>query len=181
MGGQKHQPVLGHLGKQIAEADPLLRVKTHRRLVENQEMRIAQDGLRDSHPLALSAGQSADFRFLLLLQIGTLDRGGDGLLAVVDSFQRRHVVQKLPDRQLVKQSEGLGQIAQAGFQQPLLLHQGLSVYRDRPLCGEKARHQELHQGGLPRSVRPQQADEVWAAQVQIDSPQGGFPRRVCHG
>ena len=128
MGGQKYQPVLGHLRKEIAETDPLLRVKAHRGFVKNQKMGIAQDGLCNSHPLALTTGERADFCFLLFLQVGTLDSGGDGLLTVGDSFQCRHVVQKLPDRQLVKQPKGLRQVAQAGFQQPFLLHQGFSVY-----------------------------------------------------
>ena len=174
MSGQKHQPVLGHLRKEISEADPFLRVKTYCGFVKNQKMRVAQDGLGDPYPLALSAGKGADFCFLLFLQMGALNSGGDGLLAAGNPLQRRHVVQELPDCQLVKQPKGLGQIAQAGLQQPLLLDQGLSIHRDFSLRGEQARNQELHQCGLSCPVRPQKADQVWAAHAQIDFPQSSF-------
>jgi len=36
-----------HLGQQVAEAHPLLRVEPHRRLVDDHQLRIPQEGLGD--------------------------------------------------------------------------------------------------------------------------------------
>ena len=73
VGGEEHQPVLGRAGEQVAEVDALLRVQTHRGLVKDQEGRVPQQGLGDAHPLALAAGEGADLRPGLLLQVHCLD------------------------------------------------------------------------------------------------------------
>ena len=73
VGGEQYQPVLRCTGEQIAEVDALLRVQSHRGLVKDQEGGIPQQSLRNPHPLALAAGEGADFGFCLFFQIDRLD------------------------------------------------------------------------------------------------------------
>ena len=55
MGGQKYKAFLRRMGEQVPEAEPLLRVKPHRGLIENQERRVFQQCLCDADALALAA------------------------------------------------------------------------------------------------------------------------------
>lgn len=87
MGGQQHQPVLGCLGKEVAEVDALLRVQAHGGLVKDEELRVSQQSLGDSHPLALASGESADSGPALLLQIDGPDDLVDGGAAVPQPFR----------------------------------------------------------------------------------------------
>ena len=121
VGGEEHQPLLGGAGEEVAEVDALLRVQPHCGLIKDQERRIPQQGLGDAHPLALSAGEGADLRPGLLLQIDSPDHIPDGRLGTAQTLEGGHVVQKLRDSQLLKEAEVLGQVAEAGLQFPLNL------------------------------------------------------------
>ncbi len=52
MGGQHHDPILGQLGEQPVESQALLGIEPGRRLVDDDQPRIAGDGLGDPQPLA---------------------------------------------------------------------------------------------------------------------------------
>ena len=180
VGGQQYQPVLGRAGEQVAEVDALLRVQPHRRLIEDQEGRGAQQGLGDAHPLALSAGQAADAGAGLPLQIDRPDHLADGCSGVPQPLQGGHIVQELGHGELVEQPEVLGKIAQLGLQLPLRLEKGLSVHQNGAGCGEQGGHQQLHQSGLARAVWPQQADEAGRPELQTQVLQGLFSAGVGH-
>ena len=180
MGGQQHQPVLGCLGKEVAEVDALLRVQAHGGLVKDEELRVSQQSLGDSHPLALASGESADSGPALLLQIDGPDDLVDGGAAVPQPLQGSHVVQELIDGELVIQAEGLGEIAQTGFERPLGSVQRVPVHQDGALGGQEGGHQQLHQGGLARPVGAQKPHQAGAGQVQVQSLEGLFPAGIGH-
>ena len=165
VGGQEHQPALRRPGEEVAEVDALLRIQPHRGLVQDQEGRVAQQGLGDANPLALPAGQGADSGRRLLLQADLPDYLPDGGAWRAQALQGRHVVQELRHGELVKQAEVLGQVAQLGLQPPLRPLQGLPVHLDGAGGGQQAGHQQLHQGGLARPVWAQQAHQAGGAQV----------------
>ena len=167
VGGEQDQPVLGRVGEQISEVDPLLRVQSYRGLIKNQEGRVPQNRLGNTHPLALSAGERADFGPGLFLQIDCSDRFLNGRFGISDPFQRRHIVQKLRDGQLVKQTEILGQIPQPGFQQTFRSVKGLSIHQNFPSGGQEGRHQQLHQCGLTGPVGAQKSNEARSLEFQI--------------
>ena len=79
-------------GEQIAKVDALLRVQSHRRLVKNQEGGIPQQSLRNAYPLALAAGEGADFGFCLFFQIDRLDGFLDCSFGVRNPLEGSHVV-----------------------------------------------------------------------------------------
>ena len=81
-------------------------------------------------------------------------------LGIAQSLQGGHIVQKLRRSEFVEQAEGLGQITQTGFQQPLCLFQWAAVYQNCALGGRQSGDQELHQGGLSRAVWAKQSDQA---------------------
>ena len=178
--GEQYQPVARHAGKEVAEADALLGVQADGRFVENQERRVAQQGLRDAHALALPAGKRADARAGLFFQ----PHGGNRLLhggaAVLQPLERGHVGKELGCRQLVKQPEILRQIAKLRLQRPLRAGHGAAVYKYRALRGQKRRHQQLHQRGFARAVRPQQPHQAGAAQGKAHAVQGALAVGIGH-
>ena len=167
VGREQDQPVLGCAGKQISEVDALLWVQSYRGLIKNQEGRVPQNRLGNTHPLALSAGERADFGPGLFLQIDCSDRFLNGRFGISDPFQRRHIVQKLRDGQLVKQAEVLGQIPQPGFQQTFRSVKGLSIHQNFPSGGQECRHQQFHPCGFSSPVGPQKANEARRLEFQI--------------
>ena len=60
------------MGEEISEVDTLLRVKSYGGLIKNQEGRVSQNCLRNTHPLALTTGQRANSGSGLFLQIDLL-------------------------------------------------------------------------------------------------------------
>ena len=52
---QQHQPLAGELGQQVAKAQALGGVEPDGGLVDDQQLRIAQQRLRDAHALAHAA------------------------------------------------------------------------------------------------------------------------------
>ena len=60
VGGQDHGAALADPGHQVAEPQPLLGVETRRRLVEDEQLGVAEQRLGDAHPAAHAAGQGAD-------------------------------------------------------------------------------------------------------------------------
>src|SRR5699024_3440951 len=130
MGAEQHKSILRRTGEEIAEVDALLRVKSYRGLVKNQERWIAQQGLGNPYPLALTAGKGADFGFFLFLQIDRPDCFMNSSFGLLYAFQSRHIVQKLRDGQLVKQAKILGQIAQFRFQTPVGFGKRRAIHLD---------------------------------------------------
>ena len=57
MGGQQHRPGFGKLTDQLADFDNLRRVQSNRRLIQNQQLRVAHQRLRQSHPLTVALGK----------------------------------------------------------------------------------------------------------------------------
>ncbi len=110
MCGEQNDLVLRHLRENVAEFDALLGIQTDSRLVQYDQLRIAEECLRDPDALALAAGESADTRLSQRCHVCAFQHFCDRF-GVPYIFERRHVVQKLPDCQLIVQSEVLRQIA----------------------------------------------------------------------
>lgn len=116
VGGEQHQSVLRRLGKEVAKVNPFLRIESHRGLVEDQKLGGSQQGLGNADPLALAAGERADFGPAFFAQVGGLDGAVDGGPAVRDLLERGHIVEELKNGQLVIEAKALRQIAERGFE-----------------------------------------------------------------
>ena len=66
------QPIDEYVGKIQKQIDDLRRVETHGRLVQNDELRTAQQRLRHAHALLVALGQ------VLHQPVGNVQCSGDG-------------------------------------------------------------------------------------------------------
>ena len=74
VGGQENRPaVLLEVLDQIPELPSCLRIEAGRRLVEKQQLRIADERARERQPLLLSARQRSDASRPLLLELHERD------------------------------------------------------------------------------------------------------------
>ena len=73
---EQHDAVLGELGEQVVEAQPLLGVEPGGRLVDDDEARIAGDRLRDAEPLAHAARVGLDRALAPRTQVHALEQLG---------------------------------------------------------------------------------------------------------
>ena len=70
MGGQQNDSVLGEAVDVIPEPGPLPGVQARRGLVQDQQLRIAQQGLGQQYPLLHAAGEAADLLVAHIQKIG---------------------------------------------------------------------------------------------------------------
>ncbi len=176
MDGQHDHRVAGQARQQLPEPQPLLGVKAGRRLVQDQQLRIAQQGLGDPQALAHPAGQGTYPRAGAAFQPESGQHPGHLLrpaAPVGDLLQDRHVVQEPGDREVPVIAQLLGEVAEP----PADLHPL------RPVVGVEAEHrhparvrlidagQDRQQRCFPSTVRAQKAGDP-PLQCEIDLVQG---------
>ena len=79
------RPQLLELGDQVPELPARLGIEAGRRLVEKDQVRIADDRAGEREPLLLSAGQLADARIALLVELDDMDHVVDRPAALVEA------------------------------------------------------------------------------------------------
>src|SRR5690606_10472696 len=160
---EQHDPALGEPRQQIAEADALARIETDRRLVDDDDRRMAQQGPCDGDPLPHAARVAADLLVLALVESDLGEQRVDALAAlapVADLVQQREIVEVLARGQMIRQTELLRKIADPAA----------DVAADPPLrhaaVVDRARRRIEHAGEQPqqrrlaRPVRPEYADHA---------------------
>ena len=60
MRAENDRVVLAERADEVADFDDLIGVEADGRLVENQNVRVAEQGLRDAYPLAIALGELVD-------------------------------------------------------------------------------------------------------------------------
>ena len=156
----------GVLLPQLADQLPYLRnlpgVKPHGRLVQNDDLRVAQHRLRNAHPLAVAFGQ------ILHQPVGNIQCAGDGHDPVQlpgnallwDALCPRHEAQIFPGRSVQIQRRLLGQIPDEPFGLSGVLKNVIAA--DDHLAGGRgktARH-NVHGRGFSGAVRPKKAVDL---------------------
>ncbi len=93
MGGQNHHRLLADFGQYVLEAPPLRRIEPRRGFINNQQRRIAQQGLRDTITLLHAAGKLINTLVSRVPQIGLDQQPFHDLLLLtaVYALQRREV------------------------------------------------------------------------------------------
>src|SRR5205085_2342195 len=144
-----------------------LRVESRGRLVEEQQLRPRDQGARHGEPLFLPAGQLADPRRALLLELDQGEDLVDGVRRPVETAEQAH---RFLDRQLVGQlrvleldAEALAQGARLGASGPVQ-PEDLHV----PRIGRREPLQDLDGGGLAGAVRPEQAEALSRGHREIE-------------
>ena len=161
VGREYHNPVARQFHQQVPETDTLAGIKTCRRLIHHQYPRQVQQCLCNTDTLFHTARKTADFPVLILIHVHSLQYFPDTLLPgflVINPFQQRLILQKLPRCQILIRTELLRQITNQPLQLlPLLL----CIYTiDKNLTVALFKHpaDDTHQRRLPRTVRSQQTE-----------------------
>ena len=174
VGRQDHHHVLADLGQQVEEAVALLRVQARGGLIDDDQARIADQGLGDAEPLAHAAREAGDGLLAHGPQIDLVEQALDDVLALLgagDPLEHRHVVEHVVGRDARIDAEVLRQVAQGASQQiGRLQHVDIAkadMARGRGLQGGH----RPHQGRFSSPVGTQKPVHA-ARDRQIDLVQG---------
>ena len=160
VGRQDHRLVFADIGQQIMEAHALLRVEPGRRLVDDDQFRVAQQGLRDAEALAHATGKAAQALVAHVEQIGLLQQAIDDFAPprpLRQSFQHGEVVEQFIRRHLRIQAEVLRQVAQHAADLVLVVEYVVVAEEDGAGIALLQGGQGAHQGRLAGAIRAQQA------------------------
>ena len=147
---------------QLADSDDLLRVETHRRLVQNENLGLMQDRGRQTHPLAVAFGQRADDLPFHFLQKTALDHLADPLprFAARQAFETRAVGEVLADPHLGIERHVFRQVAQILARRDRIGHQILAVDGDATASRWQKAGDHPQRRRLSRTVGAQDADDL---------------------
>ena len=164
VGRQDHQPLARELCKQVPEALAFLRIQADGRLVDDQQLRIIEQGLGDADALAHAARKPAE------PAIGDIGKA-DHVQAFLDAcrhrprgqaLHRREKGEELPRRQGFIDAEVLRQVAQFRTQRIRLAGDVLTTPEHASSGGARQGGQHAHQARLAGAIRAQQADDAGA-------------------
>ena len=155
--GKNYSMILPQFPDQIPDFDNLQRVQTYGRLVQNDNFRVSQNGLRDAYTLLIPFGQILD-------QPGTHGgQRGFGNHPVHTVIQRfpfhpfglSHKIQVFLRRHIHIQRRQFRQISDAGFGFHRVFINIVTVDGDFSLRGGQTSCDDVHSGGFSGAVGPQ--------------------------
>ena len=151
--------ILAQLLDQAADLNHLSRVQAHGGLIQDDDLRTAQQCSGQAHALTVALGQVLDQPVLHLRKTGAVHGllhlgGAVGLLYL---FQLGHEHQILPGSHIHIQGRLLGQIAHTCLRRAGLLQNVVSVDGHGAAGGGKITGQNIHRGGFARAVGAQQS------------------------
>jgi hypothetical protein len=169
---QHDRVVAGQASNQIARFHDLFRVEPGGRLVEDQDFRVVDDGLREADALPVALRQLAAMPVLHVVHVGLLHRvvdahGAFGLGRLVE-FDLGDERQVLPDGHVRVERRRLGQVAGAAFgfervgEDVETRHDGLALG-----CGHVA-GDDPHGRGFPRAIRPEEPEDFAFLNAEAD-------------
>ena len=170
MGREDDRDRRADLGQHLVEAMALGRVQSRGRLVDDDDLRVAEQRLRDAEALPHAAGVGRDRALARIVEIGLLQQGVN-LLAPqfggADALEHREVIEQVLRRDARVDAELLRQIAEHAADRERVGNDVGAVEGDatggRLLQGGDDPHQRRFAG----AVRPEQAVHA-ARHVEID-------------
>ena len=168
--------VLAQALNERADFDDLVGVEPHRRLVQNQYRRIADEGLCEADPLPIALGQVldkpsvhvGDFHQPADLR-DMLGAGQGAFLKIV------HEVQIFAHRHVQIQRRLLRQVADVGLGLIRLLQHVVAVDFHNALRRRQIAGENVHGSGFSRAVRPQEPEDFALFHCEADMVHGAVP------
>ena len=153
---------LAQLPDEVADLDDLRGVQPHGGLIQNDELRTAQQRLRNANALTVALGQAADDPGQHFFQPGAAGSSQHLLLALrtLDPLELCHKVQILLHGHFRVERRLLRQVAYTGFGLLCLLRQTEPGHLHLALGGCQIAGEDIHNGGFARAVGPQQAVDL---------------------
>ncbi len=178
MRGDDHRRLAPQLPDQLPERDPLLRVQPGGRLVEQQDVRVVDDGLREAGPPYRAAGQRLQLGVDTVGQPdprhGPFDRRAGRVARHL--LQPRHVGHKVPHGESRVVPEVLRQVPDPapGGRQLRVARQFVAQKGDATGGGPGDGGQYPYQRSLSGPVRAEQPVHS-RAEVEVDAVEGDGP------
>ena len=148
---------------QLADADDLRRVQANGGLIQNDELRAAQQRLRNAHALAITLGQAADEPGQHIFQpgaAGSFQHLFFALSLLFDALQFRCKIQIFLYGHLRVKRRLLGQVAHTGLGLLGFFRQAEARHLHLTRGGRKVAGEDVHDGGFARTIRPQQTKNL---------------------
>src|ERR1019366_8459102 len=148
--------------QQLADFDDLLGVETAGGLIQDQHIRVVDDGLRDADTLAEAFGQLADQLGPNVAQGAAPDYLVRPALDVGarNAFDLPHKREVLDDLHFWVQRRGFGQVADAFLDLHRVLQHVETGNRGFAGRGREEAGEDAHRGGLTCPVGTQEADDL---------------------
>ena len=153
-----------HRSQQVVEAVALLRIEAGGGFVHDDQLRLADERLRDPKALAHPAGKARDSLLANRPQVDLLQQRFDGVLAGTgggDAFQDRQMVQQIVGGNPRIDIEVLGQVTEEGAQLFRFAHHVNLTKADASGGRRLQRGDAPHQRGLPGAVGAEQAEHAF--------------------
>ena len=158
MGAQDDRVFLAEFLDQLADLYDLLRIKTYRRLIENQSLRIADQSLCKSDSLLISLGQIFNQPVRHIRDTQLLHDPGDLCLAVLARhfLELRCKCQVLPHRHIRIKRRNFRQIPDRALCLLRLIENIIAVYDNLSFSRSEVSGHYVHCGGFACSVRSEE-------------------------
>ena len=176
VGGEDHDLILADAGDEVAQHNPLARVKPGGRFVQDQDGRVVEQRLGQQQPLLHAAGIAAHPRPALVGQLDAFKRAARGLGRRLaghafeggDIFEVFLPGEKIVQRRLLRRYAEHGAVSGPQRKQ-------IPPAVERPAFGRPQRAaQNVHQGAFARAVRPEQPIDARGKGVAEIDQRPGF-------
>ena len=173
MAGQNQRVFLAQFPNQLTNFDDLRRIQPHGGFVQNNDLRVSQQSLRNTHPLAVALGQVADQPFFYVGNAGLFHHRFDlpGAFLPPQALGLGHEAQVFLRRHFVVQRRKLRQVADVFLSLQGLLGHVVAIDEHLAIGSAQTAGHDVHGGGFSRAVRAQES--------VYDAPVNG-KRQVVH-
>ena len=161
------------LAQDLAHLDPRARIQARGRLVQDEQLRVVDQRVRQAQPLAHPARERLDVRVALVDEAHDLQQLPDHGAAP----RRRHVVaareevEVLPDPQVVVDAVEVGHVADPAAHLDGVLGDGDPAHQRLPGGRGEQGGQDAHGGRLARAVGADEAVDLARADEEVDAGQ----------
>ena len=163
-----------HVADEAANLDALVRIESLGRLVEDEDLRLREDGLREADALPITLRELVDRAVVDGFDAGLRDDivRARADLAGAHPAQPAHERDVFAGEHVPVEGVRLGQVADAAPQFDGVVLDGQAIDGDRAPIGFEILREEPHGRRLARAVRPEEADDFAA----VDRERRGVDR-----
>jgi hypothetical protein len=168
--GEQHGVAAGQLPHEAADLADLRGVEPHGRLVEDEHLRIVEEGRGEADPLPVALRELGDGPAADVLEPAVPQRRRDGPPAggPVEPEEPGPVLQVLDHPHLGVERSRLGQVADLGPDPPRLPRHVQAVHGHRARRGRQVAGDHPDRRGLARAVGAEEGDDVARLDLEIE-------------
>ena len=170
VGGEEHRPPARlQAFHDLPGLPPRLRIEAGRGLVQEEQLRVSDEGARQGQPLLLAARERAHLGVCLLFERHESQRLRDRQAAWIEAAEER---EHLAHVQLVGELRLLELDAQPAAQGEAIAPPVVPEHLDLSGVGRPKPFEDLHRGRLARAVGPEHAETLGALHLEVEAGHG---------